>query len=63
MKHNKQHYTINEDILKLTKSVNWSVKKGEPLGIVSTTEALAKSKEEDLDLVVVVANGEPPFMS
>ena len=33
---------------------------GEPLGIMSLTEAFAKAKEADIDLVEIAPNAEPP---
>lgn len=54
----KQELPINGQIRE--KEVQLIGVNGEKLGVVSTREALEKAEEENLDLVLVAPNGNPP---
>lgn len=54
----KQELPINGQIRE--KGVQLIGVNGEKLGVVSTREALEKAEEENLDLVLVAPNGNPP---
>lgn len=54
----KQELPINGQIRE--KEVQLIGAKGEKVGVISTKEALEKAMEENLDLVLVAPNGNPP---
>ena len=54
----KQELPINNQIRE--KEIQLIGSNGEKLGVISTNEALQKAAEENLDLVLVAPNGNPP---
>ena len=57
-KHIPNWYTKNEQIK--AEEIRLISAKGENLGVVKTREALDRAKEEELDLVLIVPNANPP---
>ena len=57
-KHIPNWYTKNEQIK--AEEIRLISAKGENLGVVKTKEALDRAKEEELDLVLIVPNANPP---
>jgi len=55
---NKDRVIMNDDIR--VPEVRCNVDGGEPLGIVSTDEAMTKANEMGLDLVLIAPNAKPP---
>ncbi|MDO5040418.1 translation initiation factor IF-3, partial [Clostridium sp.] len=53
-----KNYIINEDIRK--KEIRVISKDGEQLGILSSKEALKIAEEQELDLVMISPNANPP---
>ncbi|WP_294345588.1 translation initiation factor IF-3 [uncultured Clostridium sp.] len=54
----KNKYAINEEIK--AKELRVVDANGEAIGIISLNEALDKAEEEELDLVLIAPNGNPP---